>query len=204
MLHLFFRETDASQEPILSRSTTLPLGLLFGPTVLILALLRLLQHALLKTVGMRELGPILAEAAPPPFFIIALVIVLGWWAHRTWPYIQPFWVATGTVILGAGLLLWAALLLPPWVTAWLSAEAYQVLRWDLLALLVLALCFAVLLEAVRGWARVLTLAVLHLLVPLLLLLPIFELGVIQAMGSPMDWSVLAYSIRHLDELAPTS
>ena len=202
MLHLFFRETDAAQEPILSRSTTLPLGLLFGPTVLVLALLRLLQHAWLKTIGMRELGPILAEAAPPPFFIIALVIGLGWWTHRTWPYIQPFWIATGTVILGAGLLLWAALLLPPWVTAWLSAEAYQVLRWDLLVLLVLALCFAVLLEAVRGWARVLTLAMLHLLVPFLLLLPIFELGVIQAMGSPMDWSVLSYSIRHLDELAP--
>ena len=168
----------------------------------LLAVLRLLEHSLLKAVGLRAVSTVLWEAASPLFLALILTLALGWWAYKAWFHIRPVWIMTGTTILGVGLMLWAKILFPPWMAGWLHPQTFQVLRWDLLVVLVLALAFALVLDRLTGWLRGLTLALLHVLIPLLLLLPIFELGTILAMGSPPDWSLLSYSVRHMGELAP--
>ncbi len=202
MTHLFIRDIDQTQGRALSRSTALRIGLLFGPMVFALMVLRLLEHSMLNTVGRPAIGDLLVGPAPPLFFILLATIALGGVAYRAWPHVRPVWVVTGTVILGFGLLFWAATLVPPWLTGWITPEAFQVLRWDLLAVLGLGLAFALLLNRASGWKRALCLVVLHALIPLLILLPIFEVSVIHTMGSPLDWPLLTYSIRHLGELAP--
>ena len=202
MTPLFFRDTESPPARALSRPTALRIGLLFGPMAVLLALLRLMEHSILKTVGLRAVGTVLWESVPPPTLVLVLTIALGWWAHKTWPYVRPVWILTGAVILGVGLMLWAKILFPPWLAGWLHPEAFQVLRWDLLMLLALSLAFALVLDRLTGGLRGLSLVLLHVLLPLLLLLPIFELGCIMAMGSPPDWALLSYSLRNLGELAP--
>lgn len=170
--------------------------------VLAVMVLRLLEHSMLNALGRPEISDLLVDRAPPLFFILLVAIALGGVARLGWPYVRPVWVMTGTLILGLGLLFWAAILAPPWLTGWITPEAFQVLRGDLLALLTLGFTYALLSDRASGWKRTLCLAVLHALAPLLILLPIFEVSLIHTMGSPLDWSLLTYSIRHLGELAP--
>ena len=200
MRHLFF--SDPEPLPALSRPTVLRIGLLFAPTAFLLLLLRLIQHATLATPGQPAIGSLLTGPAPPLFFVLFVTISLGLWATHTWPFIRAVWLSAGTVLLGAGLTIWASILLPPWLTGWLTREAFEVVRWDLLVMLFLTLAFALWLEYARGWRRTLGLGLLHVLVPLLILLPLFELSVIRTMGTALDGSMLLYSIRHLNELTP--
>ena len=202
MKSLFFRHIDQTPTRALSRATALRLGLLFGPTVFVLMVLRLLQHSMLNVLGRPEIGDLLVDQGPLLIFILLTTVALGALARQTWPRVRPVWVMTGTLTLGLGLLFSAALFAPPWLTGWITPEAFQVLRWDLLALLGLALAFAFLLDHFSGWMRTQCLVALHALIPLLILLPIFEVSVIQTMGTPLDWALLTYSIRHLGELAP--
>ncbi len=202
LIQIFFRNPDRADGRALSRATALRVGLLFGPTAFLLTLLRLTEHSLLNTTGARALGELFWNMAPPPFLTVLLTLALGWLAHRAWPYVRPVWLVAGTLILGVGLMLWAVFLVPPWLGGWMTAEAFQVLRWDLLALLGLALTAALLLERLWGWPRTALLAALHTLIPLLLLLPIFEVGCIRVMGSPLEWSLLAYVLRNLGENLP--
>ena len=197
---LFFRHTD--QPRTVSRAAALRLGVLFGPTVVVLTVLRLLEHSMLNVLGRPEIGDVVVGQGPILFFILLTTLVLGWGAFRAWPSIRPVWVIAGTMILGVGLLVSAAIFAPPWLTGWITPEAFQVLRWDLLILLGLGLVFALWLDHTGGWARALGLLALHALIPLMILLPIFEVSVIHAMGTPLDWAMLTYSIRHLAELAP--
>ncbi len=199
---LFFKDIDQDHARAVSRSTAFRMGMLFGPAALLLAVIRLLEHSMLKAMGVREVGAVLGESAAPLFSILFVTMALGWAAYAAWPYVRPVWVMAGTVILGAGLLFWAKILLPPWMAGWVNLDVFQVLRWDLLTLLVLALACALIVDRLDGWMRVVSLGLIHALIPLLLLLPIFELGVILSMGSPLDGSLLSYSIRHLGELAP--
>ena len=63
MTRLFFRDTE--QTPILSRFTGLRIGLLLGPAIFVLMLLRLIEHAMLAVVGQPRVGDLLLGPAPP-------------------------------------------------------------------------------------------------------------------------------------------
>ncbi|MFQ5572095.1 MAG: LTA synthase family protein [Rhodothermales bacterium] len=198
MSPLFFKAPDVSQA--LSRSTVLRTGLLFGPSVLLLVVLRLLQHTLLKTSSTHAIGDILRDSASLPFLLLLVLTFAAVWLCRS--RLKPIWQTSGLVLLVTGLFVGTRLVAPPWYTAWLTPQAFQVVRWDLLILLSLALLFLLGSEALRGRLRTLFLGTLHGLIVLLLLLPIFELGTILTMGSPPDGSLLSYTLLHLNELAP--
>lgn len=196
---LFYSETAS---PVFSPAAMRRVAVLFGPALFLVTFLRLLQLSLIGTAGRMPLDTLLLGLAPPPFFISVLALLLGALARKTWPRIRLVWIVSGTILLGGVLFTIAAHTIPPWLSDWLSARAFEVVRWDALALLLFGFISLVALAHLRGWLRGLYLAVMHGLVGLLLILPIVEVGCIWALGAAPDWSMLAYSMQHLSELAP--
>ncbi len=184
-----------------SRETTLQLALLFGPLVLMVALMRLLQYSFLLHAGVSAPGQVLAAAAPAP--LLALLGILGVYAalRRVGrPGLRPGGRLALTSLAAALLLTTAAVLAPPAAAEWLSLPAFEVIRWDLLVLLLVALAFLFLLEGTRGWLRRLSLAVLCVLVMMLMLVPAITFGYFFSTGLPADGTLMKYFFLNFPDL----
>ncbi len=199
---LLLRSRNSEEPPGVSRRTALRVTLLLGPTILLVGLVRLIEHALLKAVGMPSVGDVLESQAMLPAAVLLATVASGLAMRSVWPRLRTGWWLAATLLLGAGLTIAAALVAPLWATGWLTLTAFQVIREDVLVLLVLGLLFTFLLERLGGWKRACCLTTLHVLVLVLLLFPLFELGAILAVGAAPDGMLLRYTARHLDELAP--
>lgn len=174
--------------------------LLFGPAALWLALMRLLQHVLLKATGLPAIGDVLHDAAPVPFVVLLVAAGVGFVLYRAG--FGPAKAFGGAVLIGAGLLVAAGLFVPPWFRAWLTPRAFEVIRWDLLWLLALALPATFLLDGLSGRAHLAFRILLHAAVALLLMVPTIELGVIATMGAPPDGALLTHAAHHLGAFLP--
>lgn len=193
---------STQRAPGISRATFLRLLLLLGPTVFLLTLIRLTEHTLLAVEGQPPILDVLRSNAPLPFMALLITLSLGIGLRSLRPQLRTGWLLTGTTLLCAGIFVLLHFIAPVWATGWVSAEAFQVVRWDLLTWLVLGLLSALLLDHLSGWRRTCYVATLHVLVLALMMLPVLELGSIMAMGTPLDWSLLQYTARHIHELAP--
>lgn len=185
---------------IISRPTLFRIVLLFGPAALWLAVVRLLQHSLLKVAGLPSLGVVLQDAAPVPLVVLLVAGGVGVVLCRAG--LGPARAFGGAVVLGAALLVLAGLFVPPWFRAWLTPAAFEVVRADLLWLLALALPATFLLDGLEGRAQLAFRVLLHTALAVLLLVPTFELGVIAAMGAPPDGPLLMHAAQHLGAFLP--
>ncbi len=185
-----------------SRQTWLRLVLLFGPLVLLVALMRLLEYTYLTRAGAQAPGLLVASsAALTPFVLLLASLGFYGWLRMRWPRLRPVGHFVLVSLATALLMVAAWALMPPWTSEWLSSGAFEAIRWDVLLLLLVALSFLFLLERTRGWPRLLSLAVLYVLVSVLMLLPAVALGYRLSTGTPMEGTLLKYFLFHISDLA---
>lgn len=196
----------ASASP--SRVATWHVLLLFGPLVMVLSLLRLLQYSLLlgphaRSLDLLPLSAQLTSNAPLPLLLLTVSVVGAILVRRRWPGLPlAAWMALS--LLGAALLFTlAAWVAPWWIAEWVSLSAFDYMRWDLAGLVTLAgLAWLGLAHARRPATRAATVVTLHGLCLVLLLLSFIEFGYLVSTGSPGDWQLIGYFLAHLDELMP--
>ena len=184
-----------------SRATWLRLATIFGPLILLVPMLRLLQYSITVRPEVPSLGAIVVSAAAIPFLVLGTSVAVYVWLRVQWPRRQPVWHFIIASSLAAALMVVTAALAPPTTTEWLSASAFEAIRWDLLPLLLIALAFLFLLERTRGWVRGVSLVALYALGVPLMFLPATAFAYYMATGSPADVPLLKYFLLHAPELA---
>jgi len=189
------RKTEA-----VSRATWLRLASVFGPLMLLVPVLRLLQYSITVRPEVPPLGLILASAALMPLLLLLTTIGIYVWLRARRPRQQPVWHFMVVSLLAVVLLVGAAVLAPSETTEWLSSSAFEAIRWDLLPLLLMALAFLFLLEWTRGWIRIASLVALYALAPPLMFLPATAFAYFISTGSAADVTLLKYVLLHLPEL----
>ncbi|MFQ5568573.1 MAG: LTA synthase family protein [Rhodothermales bacterium] len=185
----------------MARDTWLRLLSVFGPILLLVVVMRLLQYSITIHTGAPPLGSILLSAALTPLLLLLLSTAIYALLRVRWPRPQPIWHFIAVILLTALLMIATSVFAPAWTTEWISPGAFEAIRWDVLMLLVLALAFLFLLERTRGWVRIASLTVLYALTPPLMFLPAATFGYFVSTGSPADVTLLKYFLLHLSDLA---
>ena len=183
-----------------SRATWLRLTTVFGPLILLVPMLRLLQYSITVRPEVPPLGLILASAALMPLLLLLTTIGIYVWLCARRPRRQPVWHFMVVSLLAVVLMVGTAVLAPSETTEWLSSGAFEAIRWDLLPLLLMALAFLFLLEWTRGWIRIASLVALYALAPPLMFLPATAFAYFTSTGSPADVTLLKYFLLHIPEL----
>ncbi len=184
------------------RSAGLRVALLFGPLIMLVVLLRLLEYSILTNETFRDPGLIVWQNGPLLLLMLLLPLPYLVWARRQWPRVAKGWLAAGGVLLAALLLFAASLGAPWWMATWLKRPAFELVRWDVLFLLGAALVFWLLLARAHGWAGRLVTAALYGFVPGMMLLAVFEYSYFVTTGLPGDGELIEYFARHFAELMP--
>ncbi|MCH8961116.1 MAG: LTA synthase family protein [Bacteroidetes bacterium] len=183
-----------------SRATWLRLASVFGPLMLLVPVMRLLQYSITVRPGVPSLGLILASAALMPLLLLLTAIGIYVWLRTRRPRRQPVWHFMVVSLLAVVLMVGTAVLAPSETTEWLSSGAFEAIRWDLLPLLLMALAFLFLLEWTRGWIHIVSLVALYALGASLMFLPATAFAYFTSTGSPADVTLLKYFLLHLPEL----
>ncbi|MFB3132467.1 MAG: LTA synthase family protein, partial [Rhodothermales bacterium] len=195
------RELRAPKAEVVSRTTWLRLASVFGPLLLLVPVLRLLQYSITVRPGVSPLGSILTSAAPAPLLLLLISVGIYVWLRARQPRRKPVWHFTLTSLLTVLLLIGTAVLAPSQATEWLSSGAFEAIRWDVFLLLLMALAFLFLLEWTRGGIRFVCLVALYALAPLLMFLPAGTFAYFVSTGSFADVTLLKYVLLHFPELA---
>ncbi len=184
------------------RRTRLRVLLLMGPLALLVATLRLAAYSILRVPGTPPVADVMWHNAPLPFLIVLIGGAFFAWTQTAWPKLHPAGRTAAALALTAALLGAAAFAAPWWMTAWLTWEAFEFVRWDLLLLAAVTLTSVMLIDGLRGAWRRIALAGLHGLALALALLLTIEFGYFVAVGSPGGWPVLRYFAVHLRDVLP--
>jgi arylsulfatase A-like enzyme len=173
------------------------LGLLFVPLILQIAFLRLLETTMLRRGALVPIETLLWTSGPLPFLIVLLGVSVYWAARvrlKHLPAIIPATIATAATALATGLSYKFA---PWWITEWVTLATLEVLRADILMILMLIGATLLLLSfGGRRIGRATNIAV-HLLVPIIMTISLAGFGYFLATGSPADWPILKYSISNV-------
>ncbi len=103
----------APQGCTVSRATWLRLGSVFGPLLLLVVLMRLLQYSITVRVGVPPLGLILVSAALTPLLLFLTSVGVYIWCRARWPSVQPVWHFFTVSSLTVGLTIGASILFAP-------------------------------------------------------------------------------------------
>lgn len=191
----------APQAETVSRATWLRLASIFGPLLLLVPMMRLLQYSITVRPGVPSLGLIMVSAALAPLCVLLISAGIYVWLRARDPRRQPAWHFVIVSVWAVALAIGAAVLAPSGTTEWLSASAFEAIRWDVFSLLLLALVFCFLIERTRGWIRFASLVALYTLAPPLMFLPASAFAYFVTTGSPADVTLLKYFLLHIPDLA---
>ena len=183
-----------------SRPTRLRLYLLLIPLALQVILVRLSEYWITNWPHLQaRLSTLLWANALAPF----LLGVAGYLAlRRRWPRVLPLAHWLLAAIVTVTLLCVSAHVLPEHMRRWWMPGAFELMRWDLLFILILALASVGLLEHLRGrWHRA-SLVALHLVTLGLMLFSALEFSYFLSTGALGDWELILHGLRNAWELAP--
>ncbi len=170
--------------------------LLFGPLVLQVATVRLLETTMLRRGTLVPVETLLWTSGPLPF----LNALIGLGVYRVArlrmpgvPAVIPSAIGTAAAALTSAASYQFA---PWWITGWVAPSAIEVLRPDVLLVLAIATAAMLLLGLGGPRTRRCTRLTVHILVPSVMTVSLAGFVYVLSTGSPADWQIMKYSVAN--------